>query len=141
MCASEPPNIEFFTEYNFAESRFTDHDRARFPDAPSGLRVLCRNQTVQSQTERAERSWCLTGHAVDVSERMVVTAIIERCEGYEHRQHETVTAGLHSGTAPPRVGPGVADSTAHLPVVGHRYVVAAWLMTPMTRRASAPFVA
>jgi hypothetical protein len=28
------PNIEFFTEYNFAESRFTDHDRARFPDAP-----------------------------------------------------------------------------------------------------------
>jgi hypothetical protein len=29
------PDIEFFTEYNFAESRFTDHDRDRFQDAPT----------------------------------------------------------------------------------------------------------
>jgi hypothetical protein len=27
--------LQFFTEYNFAESRFTDHDRSRFPDAPT----------------------------------------------------------------------------------------------------------
>lgn len=27
--------VAFYTEYNFAESRFTDADRARFPDAPT----------------------------------------------------------------------------------------------------------
>jgi hypothetical protein len=53
------------------------------PDVPlNGLQRHFRDLRVQSLSEPVGgRSWCLTGHMPDTSERLLITTVIERWSG------------------------------------------------------------
>jgi len=59
--------------------------------ALNGLQRRCRDLTVQPLAEAVGgRSWCLTGHVCDTSERLVVTTVIERWNGQIAPEKELV---------------------------------------------------
>lgn len=54
--------------------------------ALNGLHRHCRDLTVQPLAEPVDgRSWCLTGYAGDMSERLTITTVIERWNGLSTR--------------------------------------------------------
>lgn len=60
---------------------FVSQDARR---ALNGLKSHSRDLTVQPLVEPfGGRSWCLTGHVSDTSERLIITSVVERWNGID----------------------------------------------------------